>query len=156
MPPRPSPVLPWTACSGGPSSASAGSQRKSVSQTRSQQWPEAPNSAPSDGAPTAATTAAPITSPPNDSLSAICYLLFAIGRRPARPSPLTPLTSMIAGLTNLDTLKKHLLATTLQPETRCYEVITDIGLGVAAQFENFRNRARDQNRHAPPKRRRAK
>jgi hypothetical protein len=47
---------------------------------------------------------------------------------------------MIAGLTNLDTLKKHLLATTLQAETRFDQVITDIGLGVAAQFENFCNR----------------
>ncbi len=47
---------------------------------------------------------------------------------------------MNAGLSNFDTLKKHLLASTLAGETRFDLVIKDIGSGVAAQFENFCNR----------------
>jgi hypothetical protein len=47
---------------------------------------------------------------------------------------------MNAGLSNLDTLRKHLLATTLVAEPRFDLVITDIGLGTASQFENFCNR----------------
>jgi len=47
---------------------------------------------------------------------------------------------MIAGLTNLDTLKKALLAETLVNETRFDLMIQTIGLGVAGIFNAFTNR----------------
>ncbi len=47
---------------------------------------------------------------------------------------------MNAGLTNLDTLKKHLLAKSIQASTDFDSVITAIGLGVAGRFDRFCNR----------------
>jgi hypothetical protein len=47
---------------------------------------------------------------------------------------------MKAGLTNLDTIRKHLLASSLGAETKFDTVLTAIGLGVAAAFDKFCNR----------------
>ncbi len=47
---------------------------------------------------------------------------------------------MNAGLSNLDTLRKHLLARTLFGDTTFDSVILDLGLGVAAFFEQYCNR----------------
>jgi hypothetical protein len=47
---------------------------------------------------------------------------------------------MNCGLGNLDTLKRHLLAGTMQDQTRFDQVITDIGQGVAALFDQYCNR----------------
>ncbi len=47
---------------------------------------------------------------------------------------------MNAGFSNLDSLKKQLLAGTLKNDLRFDAVITALGLGVAAQFANFCNR----------------
>jgi len=47
---------------------------------------------------------------------------------------------MNAGLTNLDTLKKHLLPSTLTGEPRFDTVIQTLGLGVAAWFDQYCNR----------------
>ena len=47
---------------------------------------------------------------------------------------------MNAGLGNLDSLKKHLLASSLKSDKRFDLVIGDIGRGVAAQFEKYCNR----------------
>jgi hypothetical protein len=50
------------------------------------------------------------------------------------------LQRMIAGLTNLDTLKKHLLATSQMAETRFDLVIQTLGLGIAGLFDTLCNR----------------
>jgi hypothetical protein len=47
---------------------------------------------------------------------------------------------MNCGLTNLDTLKKHLLAGTMKTDPRFDAIIADIGKGVAAQFDDQANR----------------
>ena len=47
---------------------------------------------------------------------------------------------MNCGLSNLDTLKKHLLAGSMAEETKFDTVIAMIGLGVAGLFDNFTNR----------------
>lgn len=47
---------------------------------------------------------------------------------------------MNAGLSNLDTLKKHLLPASLAPESRFDLVIQDIGQGVAGLMENYCDR----------------
>src|ERR1017187_2989210 len=47
---------------------------------------------------------------------------------------------MNCGLSNLDTLKGHLLAGTMAGETKFDAVISMIGLGVAGLFDNFCNR----------------
>jgi hypothetical protein len=47
---------------------------------------------------------------------------------------------MNAGLTNLTTLKNHLLPKTMATDDRFDQVITDIGLGVAGLFDTFLNR----------------
>ena len=47
---------------------------------------------------------------------------------------------MNCGLTNLDRLKKHLLANSLAGETKWDQVITDLGLAVAALFDATINR----------------
>jgi hypothetical protein len=47
---------------------------------------------------------------------------------------------MNCGLTNLDTLRKHLLAGSLAAETKFDGVIKVIGLGMAGLFETFTNR----------------
>jgi hypothetical protein len=47
---------------------------------------------------------------------------------------------MNAGLSNLATLKAHLLAPAIRTQTALDTVIADLGLGVAAQFERFCNR----------------
>ncbi len=47
---------------------------------------------------------------------------------------------MNAGLGNLDSLKKHLLASSLKAETKFDDVIQDIGLGVAGMIEQFCDR----------------
>jgi hypothetical protein len=47
---------------------------------------------------------------------------------------------MNAGLGNLDSLKKHLLSSRMTAEKRFDQVIQDIGLGVAAEFEKACNR----------------
>lgn len=47
---------------------------------------------------------------------------------------------MNAGLANLDTLKRQLLAEALQSSTQFDTALTNVGLGVAAQLEKFCNR----------------
>ena len=47
---------------------------------------------------------------------------------------------MNAGLSNLDTLRKHLLASSMSADPRFDAIIQAIGLGVAGLFEGFTNR----------------
>lgn len=48
---------------------------------------------------------------------------------------------MNAGLTNLTTLRRHLLAASLQSEARFDTVLVTLGRGVAAAFESYCNRS---------------